>query len=64
MDPMDDGPISRYSVEVHQAAGKVSVQADCPVEQAYALMSDRASVSYSTLDAIALAVLSEWIRFG
>ena len=64
MGPVIDGPTSRYSLEVHQAAGKVSVQADCSVEQAYVLMSDRANIALSTLDAISLAVLNGWIRFG
>ena len=64
MDRMVDRSTSCYSVEIHQAAGKVSVQADCAVEQAYVLMSDRAKVALLTLEAVAIAVLNGWIRFG
>ena len=42
----------------------VSLQADCELEQAYVLMSDRALVSGRTLDDIALAVIDRSIRFG
>ena len=61
---MSEGPDSRYGLEIHQAAGMVSIQADCLLEQAYVLMSDRATVSHRTLDDIALSVVDRSIRFG
>ena len=61
---MHDGPDSRYSREIHEAAGMVSTQADCDLEQAYVLMSDRATVARLTLEEIAIAVLDRSIRFG
>ncbi len=64
MSLMSNGPDSRYSVEIHQAAGMVSIQADCELEQAYVLMSDRANVSHRTLEDIANAVIDRSIRFG
>jgi len=42
----------------------VSIQADCDLEQAYVLMSDRASESRVSLDEIALAVIDRRISFG
>jgi len=61
---MSEGGDSRYSVKVHQAAGMVSIQADCELEQAYVLMSDRSAVGQATLDEVAAAVLDHSIRFG
>ncbi len=61
---MSEGGDSRYSVRVHQAAGMVSIQADCELEQAYVLMSDRSAVGQVTLDEIAAAVLDRSIHFG
>jgi AmiR/NasT family two-component response regulator len=58
-----DGPDSRYGSAVHEAAGMVSVQADCELEQAYVLLSDRATVSHIPLDDIACAVIDRSIRF-
>jgi AmiR/NasT family two-component response regulator len=55
---------SRYSPEIHRAAEIVSVQADCELEQAYVLMSDRATVAHRSLDDIAQSVLDHSIRFG
>jgi len=42
----------------------VSIQADCELEEAYVMMSDRASVSHLSLDEIAVAVIDGSIRFG
>jgi hypothetical protein len=42
----------------------VSLQADCELEQAYVLMSDRALVSGRSLDSIAHSVIEHSIRFG
>ena len=61
---MSEGGDSRYGTEIHQAAGMVSIQADCELEQAYVLMSDRATVSQVSLEEIALAVLDKAISFG
>jgi hypothetical protein len=61
---MSQGPHSRYNMQIHQAAGIVSIQADCELEQSYVLMSDRATVAQVSLDDIALAVIDRSIRFG
>jgi AmiR/NasT family two-component response regulator len=61
---MSNGPISRYNPEIHQAAGIVSVQADCELEEAYVLMSERAQVAHVTIEDIAVAVIDNSIRFG
>ena len=61
---MSKRPDTRYGFEIHQAAGMVSIQSDCELEQAYVLMSDRAAVAHRTLDDIALAVIDRSIRFG
>jgi hypothetical protein len=42
----------------------VSIQADCELEEAYVMMSDRAAVSHTSLDEIAAAVLDRSIHFG
>ena len=49
--------------EVHQAAGRVSVQVGCRVEQALALMREQAEASRVTLDQVADAVLDGSLRF-
>jgi AmiR/NasT family two-component response regulator len=49
---------------VSQASGMVSVQAECTVEEALALMKERAQVSGSTLLEIAEATVDRRIRFG
>ena len=53
-----------HNPEVNQAAGVVSVQADCSIQQAFVLMIDRAGASRLTVDEIAAAVLDHSIRFG
>jgi len=52
------------SAEINQAAGMVSVQADCNIEEALQLMHDRAAVAHVTLEEIAAAVLDHSILFG
>ena len=52
------------SAEVNQAAGMVSLQADCYIEEALQLMEDRASVAHITVEEIAAAVLDRSIQFG
>jgi len=61
---VNEGGDSRYGADVHTAAGMVSIQADCELEQAYVLMSDRATVSGRKLEDIAHAVIDRSIRFG
>lgn len=60
---MSNGADSRYGVEIHQAAGTVSIPADCDLEQDFVLMSDRATVAHLTRDAIAAAGLDHSSRF-
>ena len=50
--------------KVSQASGMVSVQADCTVAEALALMKERASVTGQSLTDIAVATLERRIRFG
>ena len=54
----------RRSKTVIQAAGMVSVQAACTLEEAVGLMSDRALVEGVTRDEIATGVVDRTIRFG
>jgi AmiR/NasT family two-component response regulator len=61
---VSQGPDSRYNREMHQAAGIVSIQADCELEQAYVLMSERAAVAHRSLGDIAQSVVDHSIRFG
>jgi hypothetical protein len=53
-----------HSSIVNQAAGMVSVQADCMIQDALVLMSTRADESGITLDEIAAAVVDRAVRFG
>ena len=64
--PDDLGLVSPnlHSSIVNQAAGMVSVQADCMIQDALALMSTRADEAGITLDEIAAAVIDRSIRFG
>jgi hypothetical protein len=52
------------SASVSQAAGMVSVQAECTVDEALVLMKDRAQVSGMHLLDVADATLEHRIRFG
>jgi len=52
------------SARVRQAQGMVSVQAACSMDDALAMMRDRATVSLHTLDEIASLVIDLKIRFG
>ena len=61
---MDRRSPFEYSAEVNQAAGIVSVQADCYIEAALDLMAERAFIAHVSLDEIATAVLEHSIRFG
>jgi len=49
---------------VAQAMGMVSVQADCSVEDAFEMMTDRATVEHSSVITIATYVVDGVIRFG
>jgi AmiR/NasT family two-component response regulator len=52
-----------HSAEINQAAGMVSVQARCGIEEAFALMFERADSAGLALDDIATAVLDRSIVF-
>ena len=54
----------QYGTRVHQASGMITVQVGCTIDDAIALMSDRASKSNQTLDAVATAVVERRIRFS
>jgi len=49
---------------VDQAQGMVAVQAHCTVDEALALMKDRAAVQHQALDEIADDVVDRAIRFA
>jgi hypothetical protein len=57
-------PPFEHDTQVFQAAGIVSVQADCLIEQAIILMDARAELNGVALDEIAAAVLDQSITFG
>jgi AmiR/NasT family two-component response regulator len=61
---MGNGTPFQQSAAVNQATGMVSVQAGCTLDEALALMQDRATVQGRTLDEIAGAVIDRSIRFG
>jgi hypothetical protein len=50
-----------YSAKVNQAAGIVSVQANCTIEHAFALMFERAESAGVWIDDIATAVLDHFV---
>jgi hypothetical protein len=52
------------TAEVLQAQGMVSVQGECGMNQALAIMHDRAAVEGKSLQGIAAGVLDRSIRFG
>ena len=60
---MSDESLDRHSDEVQQAAGMVSVQTNCLIEQALVLMEARAELDEVTLDEVAAAVIYGSIRF-
>lgn len=51
------------SAKVIQAAGMVSVQASCTVEEAIVLMEQRAHESHQTRAQVAEAVVARRVRF-
>ena len=57
-------PPLEHNAQVFQAAGIVSVQADCLIEHAIILMDARAELNGVALDEIAAAVLDQSITFG
>jgi hypothetical protein len=59
-----DAVIVTESAEVNQAVGMISVQANCPIEQAFALMFGRAHCAGLSLEGIAAAVLYRSITFA
>ena len=50
--------------EVSQAAGMVSVQADCTLEEALGLLQDRALVSGRSIYDVANDTVERRVRFG
>jgi hypothetical protein len=64
MGSMDRRSPFEYSAEVNQAAGMVSVQANCHVDEALNLMAERAFIAHVPLDQIAAAVHDHSVRFG
>ena len=59
-----DDPGSGNVDVVAQAMGMVSVQADCSLDDALEMMTDRASVAHCYLIEIARGVVDGDIRFG
>jgi AmiR/NasT family two-component response regulator len=53
-----------YSDRVAQAAGMVSVQADCSLDAAFAVIEQRALEQDRTLEEVADAVVERRIRFS
>jgi len=49
---------------VNQAAGMISVQADCTLSEALALLQERALVSGQSVYEIAIATVERRARFG
>ena len=58
-----NGSRSKHTARVNQAAGMVSVQASCEVEEALILMQTRAAASRLTVDDIAEAIIDGSVRF-
>ena len=48
---------------VAQAQGMISVQAECSLEEALAMIADRAQVSHCRVEGIAAATVNGRIRF-
>jgi AmiR/NasT family two-component response regulator len=53
-----------YEPEVNQAAGMVSVQADCSIAEAFELLQNRALASGQDLYTIANDTVERRVRFG
>jgi AmiR/NasT family two-component response regulator len=63
--PHDEGepdPLAN-SLEVDSAAGMVSLQAHCTIDEAFALMRDRAERTHRSVERVANDVLERVIRF-
>jgi len=52
-----------HAALVHQAVGIVSVQAQCDLAEAFALLTARAAVTRVPVHTIALAVVTDVLRF-
>ena len=61
---MGNGMPFSDNARVDQAQGMVAVQAHCTVDEALALMKDRAAVQHQALDEIADDVVDRAIRFA
>jgi hypothetical protein len=53
-----------HDPQVNQAAGMISVQADCTLAEAIVLLQNRALVSGQSVHEIALETVERRIRFG
>jgi hypothetical protein len=61
---VDNEPYLQRSARVSQAAGMVSVQAECSPDYALSLMADRARIEHVSLWALARGVIEHTIRFN
>jgi hypothetical protein len=62
LDPMPDW--AQRSEKVIQAAGMISVQVDCSLDDAVVLMNERAEITGQSREEIAAAVVERRIRFA
>jgi AmiR/NasT family two-component response regulator len=58
-----DGQTGR-TARIAQAMGMVSIQADCTIDDALTMISNRAMVEHHTVEEIAISVIDGSIRFG
>jgi len=58
-----NGSPFKHTARVSRAAGMISVQANCGVEEALILMHTRAAATRVTVDEIAEAVIDGAVRF-
>ena len=57
-------PSHDHGPQVNQAAGMVSVQADCTIDEALEMLKARALVSGRSLEDVAEATVQHLLRFG
>jgi AmiR/NasT family two-component response regulator len=61
---MDDVSPVEHTARVYQASGMVSVQADCSIDDALALMREHATSSHRSLDDVAQQIVERRIRLA
>ena len=61
---VDNHPYPQHTARVSQAAGMVSVQAECSPNDALSLMAERAQLEHVSLWALARGVIEHTIRFN